>query len=159
MSNPVGRPPLATKYKTTEEMQKRIDEYFEMIDGSEQVITDEKGRTRIIKKPAFWTRLLLHLDLTREGVRPYIQGEYDTLENNFSDILTRAKMLCEADLAENAMTGNYMEKTTGLVLQNYHNYAAKQEIRAELSQNASISEAELEQKLKKLISQYKTDLL
>jgi hypothetical protein len=157
MSNPVGRPPLATKYRTAAEMEKKINEYFAEIGASEKIITDEKGRTRIIKKPAFWTRLLLHLDLTREGVRPYIQGEYDTLENNFSDILTRARMLCEADLAENAMTGNYMEKTTGLVLQNYHNYAEKQEIKANIEQKTTISAAELEQKLKKLISQYKTD--
>jgi hypothetical protein len=154
MSNPVGRPPLITKYRTAAEMQKKIDEYFEMIDDSKQVITDEKGRTRIIKKPAFWTRLLLHLDLTREGVRPYVNGEYDTDTNNFSDILTRARMLCEADLAENAMAGNYMEKTTGLVLQNYHNYAEKQEIRAELSQNADLSDAEIEEKLKRLLAKH-----
>jgi hypothetical protein len=147
----MGRPRTWT---SASELQNEIDAYFMEIDKSEKTITDEKGRTRNIKKPAFWTRLLLHIGMTREGIRPYVNGEYDSETNNFSDILTRAKMLCEADLAENAMTGNYMEKTTGLVLQNYHNYAEKQEIRAELSQNSSINEAELDAKLQKLLSQH-----
>jgi hypothetical protein len=147
----MGRPRAWT---SAAELQNAIDAYFMEIDKSEKTITDEKGRTRIIKKPAFWTRLLLHIGMTREGIRPYVNGEYDSESNNFSDVLTRARMLCEADLAENAMTGNYAEKTTGLVLQNYHNYAAKQEIKAELTQDAGLNDQEIEAKLKRLLAKH-----
>ena len=71
MANPVGRP---LKYKTVEEMQKVIDEYFNWCDNRTKKIYDEKkGAEYMISDPAPYTMsgLANRLDMDRRTLLDY----------------------------------------------------------------------------------------
>ena len=78
-----GRP---LKFKSVEELQERIDEYF--------ALREEQGL------PFTITGLALHLDTTRDTLCDYEKGSDRRKE--FSDTIKKAKMRCE-DYAEKVL--------------------------------------------------------
>jgi hypothetical protein len=146
-----GRPRM---YYSAEAMQTKIDDYFDMLESTERQYIDKYGNPQVKRKPAYWTRLILHLGLTREGISPYVNGEYDDEYNRFSDILSRARQLCECDIAENALMGNYQEKTAGIIMSYHHAIAEKQEINHNFTGNLELNEADLDKKLQSLLQRY-----
>ncbi len=86
MSEKRGRPP---KYKTVEELEKIIDDYFDSL-------KDDKGR--YIDVPAI-SELGLHIGLSRQGICEY--GKKD----EFSDTIKKAKQTIESFLEKNLTVG------------------------------------------------------
>lgn len=94
-SKAVGRPP---KYKTKEEIQKKIDDYFEFCKG--EILRDEKGKTVYNKwgnpvivneHPPTITGLALALGFTSRQALLNYQAKAE-----FVDTITRAKTRVEA---------------------------------------------------------------
>lgn len=89
-----GRPP---KYKSVDEMQMKIDEYFTLCEG--QVLVDENGKAVCDKlghpviinsRPPTVTGLALHLGFTtRQALLNY------QAKSKFIDTIMRAKSRCE----------------------------------------------------------------
>lgn len=99
-----GRPP---KYKTREELQRRIDEYFKECNQKQE--------------PYTITGLCIALDICRDTLSEYLKND------DFSDTIKKAKIKVE----------NYLEKrlindssTTGIIfnLKNNFNWSDKQQI-------------------------------
>jgi hypothetical protein len=149
----MGRPRTWT---SAADMQKSIDSYFNSIEASRREIVNIKtGIPTIFQDAPYWTELCLELGFaTRQSAVPYLKGEYDTAENNFSDVLMCARGRIESILAKGSAEKIYDSATIKSVLQNLHDYAEKQEIKAELSQNAALNDQEIEEKLKRLLARH-----
>ena len=98
----------ALKYKTQEELQKGIDEYFKKCDKE--------------KKPYTMSGLAYHLDIDRRTLVNY--GNQDLF---FSQIKT-AKQKIQAQLEENALEGKSNAIFTIFNLKNNYGWTDKQEI-------------------------------
>ncbi len=117
MSEPVGRP---LKYKTAEEMQAGIDEYFElcqpkpMVDEEGNVYKDKSGNPIIELNPPTITGLALHLGFeSRTSMYDYEQ------KSEFMYTLRRARMKCENWLERNGLSGNTPPTMAIFALKNY----------------------------------------
>lgn len=102
MKNLGGRPP---KYKKREDLQYKIDEYFEScwIDKITQV-TDKDGNitesnVRYQNRPYTIMGLALHLGMTRETLCQYAK------DGRFSDIVKKAKQTVEMYVEEMLLVG------------------------------------------------------
>jgi hypothetical protein len=100
--HPGGRPP---KYKTVEELEARIEDYFEScwVDKVTET-TDKDGAitmstVRYQTRPYTVTGLALHLNMTREGLL-----FYEDKNQEFADAITRAKMRCHMFAEESLFT-------------------------------------------------------
>lgn len=113
--NEVGRP---KKYKTAEEMQSVIDEYFKTC--------DEKG------KPYTVSGLGNALDMTRQSILNYAEDE------KFFDTIKRAKSKIEQFAEELLFVGN---NTAGVIfnLKNNYNWKDRQEIEADINSDVTIN--------------------
>ena len=125
MSKPVGRP---LKYKTAEEMQAGIDEYFElcqpkpMTDDEGFILKDKSGNPVIELNPPTITGLALHLGFeSRQSLYEYEQRK------EFTYTLRRARMKCENWLERNGLSGNTPPTMAIFALKNY-GWSDKQEI-------------------------------
>ena len=125
-----GRP---RKYESPEQMQVKIDEYFESCFRDEFITTD-KGliiydaagmpRTQIIQfKPFTITGLCLGLDLDMDGLLKY-EKEY----NEFGGTVKKAKLRIEEDNQIGALTNKRNPIFTIFSLKNNFGWADKQEI-------------------------------
>jgi hypothetical protein len=90
-----GRP---RKYPKLEDMQKKINEYFNYCDSKKEVIATDNS-TKVIAKPYTVTGLCLFLDITRDTLL-----EYEKLEG-FSDTIKKAKNKIENYVEENSLVG------------------------------------------------------
>ncbi len=113
--NKVGRP---LKYKSVEEMQLIIDNYFKEC--------DEK------QKPYTITGLALALDMTRLGLINYEN------KDEFMNTIKKAKLKVEGYAEEQLYKGG---NTAGVIfsLKNNYNWVDKQEIKAEVDQDITIN--------------------
>ena len=82
---PAGRPP---KFKTPEDMQRAIDEYFALCDDD---------------NPPLISGLAYHLDMTTESLRRY--GEDDEFSVTVKKAKQRVEMALEKRLGQNAPVG------------------------------------------------------
>lgn len=103
-SKNVGRP---LKFKTVEELQQKIDDYFKKMDEE--------------KKPYTITGLALALDTTRRTLLDYEE------KDAFSHTIKRAKLICENFAEESLFTS---KNVTGPIfnLKNNYGWVDKQEI-------------------------------
>ena len=97
---PAGRP---LKFNSPEELQEKIDKYFE--------ICDETGR------PYTVTGLAVALDTNRETLRSYGEKE------EYSDTIKKAKAKCEQYLEEGMLTGKL--NATASIFSAKNNYGWK----------------------------------
>lgn len=107
---PAGRPP---KYKTPEEMQKVIDEYFESV-----TLTDDTGR--IVSSMPTMTGLANALDMCRQSLCNYSE------KDEFLDTIKKARMKVEEALERHL----YGTGVTGVIfnLKNNFGWKDKQEV-------------------------------
>lgn len=116
MSEKVGRP---LKYKTKEELQKVIDEYFMQCDRDEE--------------PYTVTGLALALDLDRKALITYGEKE------EFSNTIKKAKLKVESYLEKKLVSGQ--GNATGIIfnLKNNYGYKDRQEIDANVTSEIKVT--------------------
>jgi len=119
MSNPVGRPVL---YKTEEELQKIIDEYFDYCDDRAVKAVNKDGNEYMISSPAPYTMsgLARRLGMSRETLVQYSKKE------EFSDAIMRARDRVQEDV-ENRLMETKNEKGAIFNLTNNFGWRAKTE--------------------------------
>lgn len=152
----IGRPP---KYTDPEEMQTKIEDYFQHCKTGRDVTIIRKQKAVTIKQriPASKAGLALHLGFnSRQSLDDYTKQNnhgYDPDKKQaFTDIIAQATLRCEADLLEGAAMGLFESKITGLVLATSHKYANKQEVIVKPEDSLSDQEldARIESKVKSL---------
>ena len=111
----VGRP---NKFKSVEEMQKAIDNYFKDCDANE--------------RPYTISGLAYALDTTRRTLLDYEEND------EFSHTIKKAKAKIEQFVEERLFVGN---NTAGVIfnLKNNYNWKDKQEIEADVNTDVNIS--------------------
>ena len=121
--NKVGRP---LKYKTVEELQKAIDEYFEWCDNRAKKVYDEKkGVEYMITDPAPYTMsgLANRLNLSRQGLL-----DYDN-RDEFLDAIKKARNKVHEDVET-----RLMEKApTGAIFNLKNNFGWKDETKHDIT--------------------------
>jgi hypothetical protein len=122
--HPGGRPP---KYKTPQELQEKIDAYFDScwIDKVTEV-TDKDGKctmstVRYQNRPYTVAGLALALDLCRDTLAEYVKA------GQFSDVVKKAKIKIEMNVEELLLEG---KNAAGPIfwLKNHAAYRDKQEM-------------------------------
>lgn len=128
----VGRPRL---YNSAEEMQKRIDEYFESCFKAIVVFNKDKCKYETVKdengeivteqyRPFTVTGLADALDMSRETLLRYGEDE------EFSDTIIRAKRKCELYAEERLFDKEGNKGAMFSLSNNFANWKNKQEIDA-----------------------------
>lgn len=128
----IGRPPM---YKNKEEIQEKIDAYFEeckgkiLTDNDGNIITDKYGEAVYIdKKPLTITGLALALGFnSRQSLLNY-QGKEE-----FVDTITRAKAKVEQYAEERLFDKNGANGAKFSLANNFEGWKEKQEIEAKVS--------------------------
>jgi hypothetical protein len=113
------------KYKTVEEMDKVIENYFKECDDNDEPYTI----TGLAIRLGFYGRqeLLNYLDYVDEN------------EKTYSDSIKRAKARCEEKLIKNMLTNKYNPTAGIFVLKNNYGYKDKQEVENSGTQSMVIS--------------------
>ena len=113
-----GRP---LKYKTTEDLEKHIQDYFDKCvpefvkDENGKALTDSKGHPVINFNPPTLTGLALHLGFeSRQSVY-----DYENRKDEFSYTIKRARLLCEHWTEKALLSGNVAPAAGIFVLKNY----------------------------------------
>lgn len=129
-TNKVGRPP---KYKTPEEMQKKIDEYFESCYRAIMVFNKDKSQYEVVKdndgnivkeqfKPFTITGLANALELSRSDLLNYDK------KSEFHNTVTRAKSIVEQYAEERLFDRDGNRGAIFSLSNNFKNWADKQQI-------------------------------
>ncbi len=136
--HPGGRPPF---YNSVEDMQKKIDAYFEECDG--KVLLDELGRPvrdkygKIIRddrKPYTITGLALALGFTsRQALLNYEEKE------EFVDTVTRAKARVEKYAEERLYDNNGANGAKFSLANNFKGWSEKQQIEGSINTKQEIT--------------------
>lgn len=134
----VGRPP---KYKTKEEIQEKIDAYFEeckgrvLTDAAGEPIRDKYGYPIIVNaRPLTITGLALALGFTsRQALLNY------QAKKEFVDTITRAKSKIEQYAEERLYDKDGANGAKFSLANNFEGWKDKQQIDADLSGNMSIN--------------------
>ena len=117
--NKAGRPLL---FKTPEELQSRIDDYFKYCDDgiTKEIITKSGEVVKIKEKvPYTLSGLADYLDIDRKTLLNY------SYRDNYSSLLMRARRKCERYSEEQLYTGNDRGAKFGLI--NNYGWSDKQE--------------------------------
>ena len=128
----IGRPPM---YKNKEEIQEKIDAYFEeckgkiLTDDEGNIVTDKYGEAIYIdKKPLTITGLALALGFnSRQSLLNYQDKE------EFVDTITRAKARVEQYAEERLFDKNGANGAKFSLANNFEGWKEKQEIEARVS--------------------------
>lgn len=111
--NPVGRPPM---YKTPEEMQKAIDDYFDYCDNRIKQVHSKEGESYAVADPEPYTMsgLAYHLGMDRRSLLDYKD------KDNFLPLLKRARAKVESDVERRMMHKDTF--TPGLIFNAKNNF-------------------------------------
>lgn len=134
----VGAPP---KYKTVEEMQEKIDEYFNSCEGrvledpDGYPILDKHGKViRIDDKPLTVTGLALHLGFTsRQALLNY------QAKKEFVDAITRAKSRVEQYAEERLFDKDGANGAKFSLANNFDGWKEKQHVEADINSDITIN--------------------
>lgn len=117
-----GRP---RKYKTVEDMDKGIEDFFNKCDA--------------LDEPYTVTGLALHLGFYgRQELLNYLDY-VDENEKSFSDSIKKAKARCEEALIKKMLTNKYNPTAGIFVLKNNYGFKDKQEVESNGTQNVVIT--------------------
>ena len=129
-----GRPP---KYNSPEEMQERIDKYFNSCfrpigrttsSGEFKILKDDEGNIIYEQfKPFTITGLADALDMTRQSLLNYSENE------KFFDTIMRAKRKCELYAEERLYDKDGNKGAMFSLSNNFENWKEKQEIDANVN--------------------------
>lgn len=136
-----GRPP---KYKTKEEMQNRIDEYFKNCYRPVRIFNKDKCKYETVKddngniveeqyRPFTVTGLADALDMTRETLLRYGEDE------EFSDTVTRAKRKCELYAEERLFDKDGNKGAMFSLANNFKDWKNKQELEANVNTEIKVT--------------------
>lgn len=114
----VGQPP---KYKTPEEMQLKIDEYFAKCDKGETISVVRKGGVIEVERKIPYTVEGLCLALGFADRSSLL--DYKDQNDEYFHIIAQAKTKIARNNIEGGMLGEYEPKITGLNLQANFGYA------------------------------------
>lgn len=114
--NPVGQP---LRYKTVQELQKAVDEYFDYCDNKTKEIHSEKLGDMIVPDPEPYTMagLAYHLGLSRMGLLKYKRRD------QFGPVIENAKARVEADVERRMNSKDTF--TPGLIFNAKNNFGWK----------------------------------
>lgn len=136
--NKVGRPLM---FKTKEEMQEKIDAYFEeckgrpLVDDEGNVMTDKNGIPIIIdSKPLTITGLALALGLNSRQALLNYQGRKE-----FNDTITRAKAKVEQYAEERLFDKDGANGAKFSLANNFEGWKEKQQIEADVNSDLTIN--------------------
>jgi len=134
----IGRPPT---YKTKEEIQEKIDEYFESCkgtikyDGDGNVLVDKLGRPVIFDdRPLTITGLALALGFNSRQTLLNYQGKEE-----FVDTIMRAKARVEQYAEERLFDKDGANGAKFSLANNFEGWKEKQQIEAEVSNELTIN--------------------
>lgn len=118
---PGGRP---LKFKSVEELEEKIKAYFDKCDQTViKTIYDKEGNVlEELTKPYTITGLALALDTSRETLCNYEEKE------EYFDTIKRAKLKCQNDLEERAITGKANPTFSIFSMKNNYGWRDKTEI-------------------------------
>lgn len=126
MSRPVGRPP---KYKSVEEIEGKIEDYFRECDGKPlldddgKALTDKYGKPIVLnRKPPTITGLALALGFTTRRSLLNYQGKKE-----FMHTITRAKSLVEAYTEERLFDRDGVQGAKFSLINNFKGWSEKPE--------------------------------
>lgn len=134
----VGRPP---KYKTKEEIQEKIDQYFEECKGT--VVFDTEGNPLIDKygevvvkdkRPPTITGLALALGFNSRQALLNYQGR-----KKFNDTITRAKAIVEQYAEERLFDKDGANGAKFSLANNFEGWKEKQQIEADVKNDLTIN--------------------
>jgi hypothetical protein len=131
MTTELGGPPL--KYKTVEEMQKIIDEYFDWCDNKTKKVYDEKkGIEYMISDPAPYTMhgLARRLGLSRQALMEYNNRD------EYGDAIKEAR----DKVAEDVETRLMSKAPTGAIFNLKNNFGWKDETKQDITLNRPLVE-------------------
>lgn len=128
------------QYKTTEELEKKINEYFEscfsyVFNRDGEIIKDSKGN--LIKKqtrPFTVCGLADALDLSRQSLLNYSK------EEKYFDTITRAKRKCEVYAEERLFDKDGCNGAKFSLINNYKNWKDKQEVNTNIEEINKVKE-------------------
>ena len=136
--NKMGRPLM---FKTKEEMQEKIDAYFEeckgrpLVDDEGNVMTDKNGIPIIIdSKPLTITGLALALGLNSSQALLNYQGRKE-----FNDTITRAKAKVEQYAEERLFDKDGANGAKFSLANNFEGWKEKQQIEADVNSDLTIN--------------------
>lgn len=137
MAEKVGRPPM---YKSKEEIQEKIDKYFEECKGT--VLTDKDGNIMFDKygmpivinaKPLTITGLALALGFnSRQALLNY------QVKDEFNDTITRAKAIVEQYAEERLYDKDGANGAKFSLANNFSGWKEKQSIEADVNSKTEI---------------------
>lgn len=134
----VGRPPI---YKSKEEIQEKIDAYFQECKG--KILTDEEGKAIVDKynnpiiidsKPLTITGLALALGFNSRQALLNYQGRAE-----FNDTITRAKSRIEQYAEERLFDKDGANGAKFTLANNFEGWKEKQQIEADVSNTVTIN--------------------
>lgn len=135
--NKVGRPPM---YKSVEEIQEKIDAYFEECEGQPYIVdgvalTDKNGKPIIVgEKPLTITGLALALGFnSRQSLLNY------QAKKEFVDTIMRAKTRVECYAEERLFDKDGANGAKFSLANNFEGWREKQQIEAEVNSDVNIS--------------------
>ena len=136
--NKGGRPP---KYKTKEEMQERIDAYFEKCEGTVlnnangEVVLDKYGDPVVVgRKPLTITGLALALGFNSRQALLNYQGKKE-----FNDTILRAKAVVEQYAEERLFDKDGANGAKFSLANNFEGWKEKQQIEADVNSEVTIN--------------------
>lgn len=136
--NKIGRPLM---FKTKEEMQEKIDKYFEQCEGTEKVdadgnvFTDKYGDPILFgRKPLTITGLALALGFNSRQALLNYQGRKE-----FNDTITRAKSRIEQYAEERLYDKDGANGAKFSLANNFEGWKEKQQIEADVNSDLTIS--------------------
>lgn len=125
--HPGGRP---LKYKTREELQAAIDDYFDELDGHNAAMVLAKVDNNY--RPYTISGLAYSIDLTRQGLIEYSQKK----SGEYSDTIRKAKARIERFNEEQLYRNG---QVTGTIFNLKNNFGWKDKTEQELSGNIGLS--------------------
>lgn len=136
--HPGGRPPM---YKTKEEIQEKIDAYFEeckgrvLTDPEGNVLTDKSGRPIIVdSRPLTITGLALALGFNSRQALLNYQGRKE-----FNDTITRAKAIVEEYAESRLFDKDGANGAKFSLANNFEGWKEKQSIEADVKNEVTIN--------------------
>ena len=131
----MARPFGTFKYRTADELEKAIDEYFDICDGKPlrdedgSIVFDKHGNPKYTTVPEPYTieGLALYLDVTPQTISNYAKNE------DYFDTINRARMKCLAYLSKRTLDKDGVQGARFLLTNNSERmgglkYAERQEM-------------------------------
>lgn len=159
-----GRPYGTLRYRTVEELEEGIQDYFTSLRGPIKdnkgnfILEPETGAPVVVdfSRPPTLAGLALALNITTETLRNYSKSDVNDVDNEtdkmtYFGAISRAKSICESYLSERTLDREGVQGAKFLLSNNHKGYSEKSEV---INKNHDIgsrmTDAELDNQIKAL---------